>query len=285
MHRLYIVATPIGNLEDITLRALRILREVECIAAEDTRVARRLLTHFEIRGKRLLSYNEHNRAGRIPQLLELLAGQDVVLVSDAGTPAISDPGVELAAAARDAGAQVVAIPGPSSPIAALSVAGLRCATFVFAGFLPRSASELRRLIESFQHRTEALVVFESPQRLRKSFETIDQALGSRRLAVCRELTKLHEETFVGTAAEALAHFAEPRGEVVIVIEGADEVPAGSATASGATPGDLTADVRQMKALGLTRAQASALLESRYGVNRRRVYELWLASDNDSAQSL
>ncbi len=275
MHRLYIVATPIGNLEDITLRALRVLREVEVIAAEDTRVARRLLTHFDIHGKRLLSYNEHNRNGRIPQIVELLEARDVALVTDAGTPAISDPGVELAAAAREAGAEVVAIPGASAPIAALSVAGLRAATFAFEGFLPRTASELKRLLESFGQRAEALVVFESPNRLRKSLEAIAGTLPDRRIAVCRELTKLHEETYVGTASDALAHFVEPRGEVVIVIEGADEASHAPAAGANAVPSDIEADVLQMKGLGLTRAQASALLESRYAVNRRRVYDLWL----------
>jgi 16S rRNA (cytidine1402-2'-O)-methyltransferase len=278
MHSLYIAATPIGNLEDMTPRALRILREVGVVAAEDTRVARRLLSHFEIRGKRIVSYNEHNRDGRIPQLLALLEEHDVALVTDAGTPAISDPGVELVAAARAAGAQVVSVPGASAPIAALSIAGLRCDSFTFAGFLPRTAGELRRMLEAHAQRREALVVFESPQRLRRSLEGIAGALGERRLAVCRELTKLHEEVFVGSAAEALAHFEEPRGEVVIVIEGAEAAPH-EHVASGAPPADVATEVRQMRALGLTRAQASALLASRHGLGRRRAYELWLQADD------
>jgi 16S rRNA (cytidine1402-2'-O)-methyltransferase len=273
MSTLFVVATPIGNLEDISARALRVLREADVIAAEDTRVARALLSHFEIRHKRLVSYNEQNRRRRILELLALPDGQDVALVTDAGTPAISDPGAELVAAAREAGVSVVAVPGPSSLVAAVSVAGLRASTFYFAGFLPRTASELAPLLESLLARPEALVAFESPQRLRKTLEAIDAVAPERRLAVCRELTKLHEETFTGTAKEALAHFDQPRGEIVLVIEGAPASKGGTVDESA-----LLAEVQQMRELGLTRTQASALLESRHGLSRRRAYGLWLASD-------
>lgn len=274
MPRLYVVATPIGNLEDITLRALRVLREVNIIAAEDTRLARVLLSHFDVHGKRLVSYNEHNRSQRIPEIVELLAVQDVALVTDAGTPAISDPGVELVAAARAAGFDAVAVPGPSAPVAALSIAGLRAASFCFAGFLPRAGGDLRRLLESAKHRVEALVAFEAPSRLLKTLRMIEAVLPDRRIAVCRELTKLHEEVFVGAAAEAIEHFAQPRGEIVIIIEGA-----GSAVAA-ATNDEISAlepEVEEMKTLGLTRAQVTALLASRHGIGRRRAYELWLAA--------
>jgi 16S rRNA (cytidine1402-2'-O)-methyltransferase len=271
MGTLYVVATPIGNLEDVTLRGLRILAEVGLVAAEDTRTAGVFLRHHGLK-PRLLSYNDHNMHERIPYILERLAELDVALVTDAGTPAISDPGVELVAAARQAGHEVVAVPGASAPIAALSVAGLRTLSFRFAGFLPRAPGELRRLLEDARNRPETLVAFESPVRLRRSLAVIDEVLPTRRIAVCRELTKLHEETFVGTAAEALAHFAEPRGEIVLLIEGTTEKAEVQPERA-----DIEAEVAQMKELGLTRAQATALLSSRYGVSRRRLYEMWLST--------
>jgi 16S rRNA (cytidine1402-2'-O)-methyltransferase len=271
---LYVVATPIGNLEDVSARALRVLREVSLIAAEDTRTARVLLNRYDVRARDLISYTEHNRARRIPLIIERLAEADVALVSDAGTPAISDPGIELVAAAREAGYAVVAVPGPSSPVAAVSVAGLRAATFRFVGFLPRARGELRRVLEEQAGRPEALVAFESPQRLRETLAVTAEALPERRIAVCRELTKLHEETFAGTAAEALTHFTEPRGEIVIIIEGGE---AGAMSALSDAEA-LRREVATMRRLGLTRRQASALLAERYGLNRRRLYELWLQGE-------
>jgi 16S rRNA (cytidine1402-2'-O)-methyltransferase len=271
MRRLYIVATPIGNLEDISLRALRVFKDVEVIAAEDTRTARVLLARFDIRGKRLVSYNEHNRRRRIPEILELLDIGDVALVSDAGTPAISDPGIELVVAARDAGHEVVSIPGPSAPIVALSIAGLPTDRFCFVGFLPRGAGELRRLLEEYATRSETLVAFESPQRLTKTLALLAGLLPDRRLAICRELTKLHEEVFVGTAAEALAHFEAPKGEIVLVIEGAGTTQESRAPADAS----VLAEVAQMRALGLTRTQATSLLQQHYAFSRRQAYELWL----------
>jgi 16S rRNA (cytidine1402-2'-O)-methyltransferase len=270
MSRLFVVATPIGNLEDVSLRSLRILGSVGLIAAEDTRTARVLLDHYDIRA-RLLSYTDHNMSRRIPEILTTLAETDVALVTDAGTPAISDPGIELVAAAREAGHDVVAIPGPSAVVAALSIAGLRTASFRFVGFLPRSASALRSLLLEEAGGPEALVAFESPQRLRKTLAVIADALPTRRLALCRELTKLHEEVFAGTAAEALVHFKEPRGEFVLIIESED----GMHRTIGEDEETLRDEVAEMKRLGLTRAQASALLASRHGLSRRRAYQLWL----------
>jgi 16S rRNA (cytidine1402-2'-O)-methyltransferase len=267
---LYVVATPIGNLEDASARALRILGEVALIAAEDTRTARVLLNRYKLRGPEMVSYTEHNRARRIPHILERLAGADVALVSDAGTPAVSDPGIELVAAAREAGFAVVAVPGPSAVAAAVSVCGLRVQTFRFAGFLPRTAGDRRALFEQQASRTEALVAFESPQRLRDTLAILDGSLPETRIAVCRELTKLHEETFVGTASQALQHFTDPRGEIVLIVEGSTE------TKEAPDIDDAVQDeIANMKRLGLTRAQATALLSERYGVNRRRLYELWL----------
>jgi 16S rRNA (cytidine1402-2'-O)-methyltransferase len=267
---LYVVATPIGNLEDVSPRALRILGEVALIAAEDTRTARVLLNRYGVHAPEMLSYTEHNRARRIPQILERLAAADVALVSDAGTPAVSDPGAELVAAAREAGHDVIAVAGPSAVAAAVSVSGLRVPAFRFVGFLPRARGDLRRVLGEQASRPEALVAFESPQRLRDTLAVIDEALPATRIAVCRELTKLHEETFAGTAAEALAYFTEPRGEIVLVIEGALDPKRDQ-------PDDeaVRAEVASMKRLGLTRAQATALLSERYGLSRRSLYEMWL----------
>src|SRR3990170_5899911 len=219
MPTLYVVATPIGNLEDVTLRALRVLREVSLIAAEDTRTTRKLLAHHGIRN-RLLSYNDHNKAARIPRLLHALREGDVALVSEGGPPAISDPGLDLVAAAVDAGFAVVPVPGPSAVTAALAVSGLSVRQFTYLGFLPRRAGARRRLLAGFRDDPRTLVAFESPHRLRASLAALRDALGDRRVAVCRELTKAFEEVFRGTLSDALDHFVEPRGEFTLVIEGA-----------------------------------------------------------------
>src|SRR4051812_3648994 len=252
---------------------MRILGEVGLIAAEDTRTASVLLRRYEIRAPELVSYTEHNRRRRIPHIVERLATQDVALVSDAGTPAVSDPGIELVAAARAAGYEVVAVAGPSAVAAAVSVSGLRVATFGFAGFLPRGKGDLRAVLGEQTSRPEALVAFESPNRLRETLAAIDETLPETRIAVCRELTKLHEETFVGTAAEALAHFTEPRGEIVLVIEGADP----NAKALPADDAPVRAEIASMRRAGLTQSQASVLLSERYDLPRRKLYELWLES--------
>jgi len=271
MGTLYVVATPIGNLEDVTLRALRVLREVGLVAAEDTRVARKLLGRFGI-AARLISFNDHNKSTRIPEIIGRLAETDIALVSDAGTPAISDPGVELVAAAREAGHAVVPIPGASALVAALSAAGLSARTFRFAGFLPREAGPLRRFFESLAIDTDTIVAFEAPARAVRTLRLLAEVLPERRVAVCRELTKLHEEVFVGTAHEAAEHFGDVRGEIVLIIEGANAAPPREA---GKDDEGLRGEVAQMRELGLTRAQAAALLERRFKVSRRRLYQLWL----------
>jgi 16S rRNA (cytidine1402-2'-O)-methyltransferase len=271
MSKLLVVATPIGNLQDISARALSVLSDVKVVAAEDTRTAKILMNHYGIKTP-LLSYNEHNHGRRCPEILaHLINGDDVALVSDAGTPAISDPGVALVAAAREAGIEVVAVPGPSAVVSALSIAGLKATSFTFAGFLPRTEGKLRELIASASENT--LVAFESPERLSKSLAVIADALPDRRMAVCRELTKRFEEVFVGTAAEALEHFKEPRGEIVIVIEGADEL-AKTDTSAAAD------EALQMRHLGLSRQQATALLMSRHAIGRREAYDLWLRSEEE-----
>lgn len=225
MGTLYLVATPIGNLEDITARALRILREAALIAAEDTRHTRKLLTHFDIHTP-LTSYYEHNKLSKLDEILGALAAGTVALVSDAGTPGLSDPGYELVRAALDAGHTVTPIPGPSALVAALVASGLPTDAFLYLGFLPRKDSERLKLLDAVAHEPRTLVAYEAPHRLLDTLADIESALGDRPMAVARELTKLHEEIYRGPASAARAHFAskEILGEITLVIGGANSFP-------------------------------------------------------------
>ena len=220
MSTLYVVATPIGNLEDVSARALRVLGEVTAIAAEDTRVTARLLARHGLR-RPLISYRAPVEGRTLQRVLDALDAGDVALVSDAGTPAVSDPGVRLVDAAWEAGHTVVPIPGPSAVTAALSVAGFGGSGFVFVGYLPRKPGELRRFLAAIAEERRPTVVLESPHRVLKSLPVVAEVLPERRLTVARELTKLHEEVLRGTAAELLeALGGRARGEFTIVIEGA-----------------------------------------------------------------
>jgi 16S rRNA (cytidine1402-2'-O)-methyltransferase len=281
MPTLYVVATPIGNLEDVTLRALRTLRETSLIAAEDTRTARKLLAHHGIRN-RLLSYNEHNKAARIPRILDALREGDVALVSEGGTPVISDPGLDLVAAAVEAGFPVVPIPGPSAVTAALAVSGLPARQFTYLGFLPRRAGERRRLFATLRDDPRAIVAFESPNRVRKALADAIDALGDRRIAVCRELTKRFEEVFRGTLSEALERFAEPRGEFTLVIAGA-ESPARPELVEGRDPESAAReDLAARKAAGEPAKTAVPAVAKRYNLPRRTAYRLWLEVEDHTA---
>ncbi|HEY2592735.1 MAG TPA: 16S rRNA (cytidine(1402)-2'-O)-methyltransferase [Chloroflexota bacterium] len=222
MGTLYVVATPIGNLEDITLRALRVLKEVPLVAAEDTRVTRTLFRAYDIHTS-LASFHEFTSTARRGRLLERLEDGDVALVTDAGTPAVSDPGYPLIRDALSAGHQVVPVPGASSVMAALMAAGLPTHAFCFEGFLPRTSAARRKLFARFLDSDATLVVFESPHRIVSGLTDLVTALGAdRAVAVGRELTKHFEEMFRGTAADALAHFTAhaPRGEFTLLIGGA-----------------------------------------------------------------
>jgi len=267
---LYLIATPIGNLEDVTLRALRLLREVDLIAAEDTRTARKLLAHYDIH-RPLISYNDRNKRLRTPVLLDALSRGDVALVSEAGTPAISDPGQDLVAAAWEAGHRVVPVPGPSVLTAALAASGLSTRRFLYLGFLPRQAGAIRRLLRPLRQASETLVAFEAPHRLRQSLPLLVDELGDRRVAVCRELTKLHEEVFRGRLSEALAHFQEPRGEFTLVIEGSAETPGPTERVTDAA----RQEARRLRSAGLPARRAVAQLSQAFGLSRREAYRLWL----------
>ena len=220
MGTLYVVATPIGNLGDVSARALEVLGSVDLVAAEDTRVTGRLLAAKSLR-RPMLSYRAPVERRALPRLLDALAQGDVALVSDAGTPSISDPGQQLVAAAWEAGHQVVAVPGPSAVAAAVSIAGFGGPGYCFVGYLPRKAGELRRLFGSLHDAERATVAFESPYRVDKSLAVLAESLPDRRVALARELTKLHEEVLRGTAAEVRGRLAgRARGEITLVIAGA-----------------------------------------------------------------
>jgi 16S rRNA (cytidine1402-2'-O)-methyltransferase len=215
---LVIVPTPIGNLEDLTLRALRKLREADLVACEDTRRTGRLLAHYNIK-KSLVAYHEYNEERLAPELVEKARAQRVALVSDAGTPLVSDPGYRLVSACIEAGVEIEALPGPSAPITALVVSGLPADTVVFAGFVPRKGKDRAVLLARISEEPSTFVLFESPHRLAK---TLSQLPERAPVAVCRELTKLHEEVFRGTAAEAARRFSRGvKGEVVLVVRGGE----------------------------------------------------------------
>ncbi|MDQ4045116.1 MAG: 16S rRNA (cytidine(1402)-2'-O)-methyltransferase [Chloroflexota bacterium] len=243
MGTLYVVATPIGNLKDISARALRTLAEVALIAAEDTRHTSRLLRHYEI-STPILSYHKHNERERVQRLLEALVAGDVALVSDAGTPAVSDPGAVLVRAAREAGHRVVPIPGPSSLVAAVSSSGLVEGPFLFGGFLPRSGDERRRAIQRAAIADVPLVLFESPNRLMQTLDDLQTTFGDVRAVVARELTKMHEEIQGGRLSELTEHYGaiEVRGEICIVVEAARAVePASGIDDANAIAARLLAD--------------------------------------------
>lgn len=225
MGTLYLVGTPIGNLEDISLRALRVLREVSLVAAEDTRQTRKLFARHGIHTP-LTSYFEHNKVTKLDSILSALDMGDIALVSEAGMPGISDPGYELVRAAIDRGHGVVPVPGPSAVIVALAASGLPTDAFVYLGFLPRRSVERRRLLAEVAGERRTLVCYEAPHRLVDSLDDVVAVLGDRAIVVARELTKLHEEIWRGATRDAAAHFrqVQPRGEFTVVIGGAPEPP-------------------------------------------------------------
>jgi len=220
MGTLYLVATPIGNLEDMSPRAVRTLREARLIAAEDTRNTRKLLTHFDLHTP-ITSYFEHNKLTKLDAILTALSGGDVALVSDAGTPAINDPGYELVRAALDSGHTVCPIPGPSAPLAALAASGLPTDSFLYLGYLPRKSSERQELFRQVDNLPYTLLFLESPHRLLAALKDLETSLGDRQIAVARELTKVHEEIWRGSTAGAVEYFTrvEPRGEFTLVVSG------------------------------------------------------------------
>ena len=267
MPTLYIVATPIGNLEDITLRGLRVLREVSLIAAEDTRTTRKLLSRYDIHTP-LASFYDHNKRQKLPQLLQALEKGEVALVSEAGMPGISDPGYELVTAALNLGFPVVTVPGPSAVTTAVAVSGLPADQFVFLGFLPRRKTARLAALKSLALERRTLVAFEAPHRLEGALRDILAVLGDRRIALCRELTKLHEEVFRGTVSETLAHFTHPRGEFTLVLESTQEE-------SHPDMEGVRQELLRLRGQGKRAREVVALVSGSSGLSRREVYRLWL----------
>jgi 16S rRNA (cytidine1402-2'-O)-methyltransferase len=269
--RLYIVATPLGNLEDLSARAARVLREVSMVAAEDTRRARKLLSHLDAH-PRLVSYHAHSDQERADALLALLLnGEDVALVSDAGTPVVSDPGVSLVRAAREAGISVVPVAGPSAVAAALSASGIAGDRFLFLGFLPRKGTGRARLLRQAATSEWTVVFYEAPHRLRELLADLAGTMGDgRRATVARELTKLHEEFRAGTLAELVAHWSEsePRGECTVVVEGTG--PVAEVTADPDLARKLARDLLDA---GHSRKEIARDVAERTGLSRNEAYRL------------
>lgn len=275
MGTLYLVATPIGNLEDITLRALRILRAVPLIAAEDTRHTRKLLTHFEIFTP-MTSYHEHSGSARTDAVVAALATGDVALVSDAGTPLLSDPGEALVRTALAAGHAVVPIPGPSAAIAALVASGLPTDQFTFLGFLPRKSSVRRALLARFAQASETLILYEAPHRLLACLDDLLAVLGDRNATLARELTKVHEEFRRGRLSALRAEYERgdaPRGEFTIVVSGAE--PAVEQETEEARERRAIERIQTLLASGASVREAATQVAQELGLPRRRVYRLAL----------
>ncbi|MBN1426881.1 MAG: 16S rRNA (cytidine(1402)-2'-O)-methyltransferase [Anaerolineae bacterium] len=269
MGNLYIVSTPIGNLEDITLRALRVLRDVSLIAAEDTRTTRRLLTHFDIKTP-LTSYHEHNKLSKLDGILSALQAGDVALVSDAGTPGLSDPGYELIRAAIDHAVPVIPLPGPSALLPALVASGLPTDSFLYLGFLPRKSSARRAVLQTVAGLPYTLVCYEAPHRLLDTLADVSAVLGMRPITVARELTKLYEQIWRGSVDEALEAFgqSEPRGEFTLVIAGA--LPQSEAVW---TEEQVRQALAMRLAAGEPRSIAAKAIAEEAGWPRRAVYNL------------
>jgi 16S rRNA (cytidine1402-2'-O)-methyltransferase len=286
MGTLFLVATPIGNLEDITLRALRVLREARLIAAEDTRHTRTLLERYEITTP-CLSYHEHNKLARRDEILAALALGDVALVSDAGTPALADPGFELVGACIEAGFTVSPVPGPSAPIAALVASGLPSERFAYVGFLPRRGAERRALLAEMADLTMTLVCFEAPHRLLETLTDMQAILGERRAVVAGELTKRFEDLRRGSLGELLSHFSlqRPRGEYTLVIAGR---PAGErkrdrarlmvppAEAAPPSEAEIARRLRLLRDQGEGGSTASRAVARELGLQKSVVYQVWLS---------
>ncbi|MBT9447940.1 MAG: 16S rRNA (cytidine(1402)-2'-O)-methyltransferase [Desulfobacterales bacterium] len=266
--RLFVVATPIGNLEDITLRALRILREVDLIAAEDTRHTRKLLSHYAI-STRLVSYHDHNKESRAPELIEKLKGNwDIALVTDAGTPAISDPGYFLIGKAKEGGIRVVSVPGACAAVAALSISGLPSDRFLFVGFLARKKKKRTEVLQGLKSKGMTLIFYESPHRLLRTLADLVSVVGDRSAVVARELTKYHEEVIRGSLSEILATLSDRdriRGECTLLVEGRKEKEFKS--------DELVVDEleRLAKEGSVSVKDAVRTVAGKYGISRGRVY--------------
>ena len=274
---LYLCATPIGNLEDMTLRAIRILKEVDLIAAEDTRNSIKLLNHFEIKTP-MTSYHEYNKIEKGHKLVEkLLSGEDIALITDAGTPGISDPGEELVQMCREAGVSVTEVPGAAACITALTISGLSTRRFAFEAFLPTDKKERQAVLKELQEETRTIVLYEAPHRLVKTLGVLKDTLGNRNIRVCRELTKRHETVYEATMEEALAYYEtnEPKGECVLVIEGKSREEIREEEQARWEEMSLNEHMAYYEKQGIDRKEAMKCVAKDRGVSKRDVYKALL----------
>lgn len=271
---LYLCATPIGNLEDITLRCIRILKEVDLIAAEDTRNSIKLLNHFEIKTP-MTSYHEYNKIEKGRKLVELLLkGEDIALITDAGTPGISDPGEELVKMCREAGIIVTALPGAAACVMALTISGLPTRRFAFEAFLPTDKKERQAVLEEMQSETRTIVLYEAPHRLVRTLEVLLDSLGNRRVSTCRELTKKHETVYAATTEEALLYYREhePKGECVIVVEGKSREQIRALERARWEEMSVEEHMEHYLEKGMDRKEAMKQVARDLGVGKREIYQ-------------
>jgi len=274
---LYLCATPIGNLEDMTFRAVRVLKEADLIAAEDTRNSIKLLNHFEIKTP-MTSYHEYNKIEKGQKLVEMLRrGSDIALITDAGTPGISDPGEELVKMCYEADVTVTSVPGAAACITALTLSGLSTRRFAFEAFLPSDKKERREILEELAGETRTVVLYEAPHRLVRTLKELAQTMGDRRAAICRELTKKHETAFVTTLEEALAYYetTEPKGECVIVVEGKSRQAVREEARARWEELSVEAHMEQYLASGMSKKDAMKQVARDRGIGKRDVYQALL----------
>lgn len=274
---LYLCATPIGNLEDMTFRAVRVLKEADLIAAEDTRNSIKLLNHFEIKTP-MTSYHEYNKIEKGQKLVEMLRrGSDIALITDAGTPGISDPGEELVKMCYEADVTVTSVPGAAACITALTLSGLSTRRFAFEAFLPSDKKERREILEELAGETRTVVLYEAPHRLVRTLKELDQTMGDRRAAICRELTKKHETAFVTTLEEALAYYetTEPKGECVIVVEGKSRQAVREEARARWEELSVEDHMEQYLASGMSKKDAMKQVARDRGIGKRDVYQALL----------
>ena len=272
--KLYLCATPIGNLEDITLRVLRTLKEVDLIAAEDTRNSIKLLNHFEIKTP-MTSYHEYNKIEKAYTLIEKMQnGMNIALITDAGTPGISDPGEELAAMCYEAGIEVTSLPGPAACITALTMSGLATRRFCFEAFLPSEKKEKQWILDELKNESRTIIIYEAPHRLVRTLEELKETLGNRRLTICRELTKKYEEAYQTTFEEALARYEveEPKGECVLVIEGKSIAQKKEELAKSWEEMTLEEHMEMYESQGIDHKEAMRRVAKDRGISKRDVYQ-------------
>lgn len=281
---LYICATPIGNLEDITLRVLRVLREADLIAAEDTRNSIKLLNHFDIKTP-MTSYHEYNKYDKAKALVQKMeAGLNVALITDAGTPAISDPGEELVKQCHEAGIEVTSLPGPSAFVTALTLSGRPTGRFCFEAFLPYDKKERAAVLEELKRETRTIILYEAPHRLKKTLQELFDTLGDRPVSLCRELTKKHEENFRTTLSGAIAHYQqqEPKGEFVLVIEGANPQAVKQEALGGLLSMSIPEHVKWYMEQGMDKKEAMKQTAKDRGVGKREIYQALLEHSDTGA---